>query len=138
MTNVRPCRTVSSPPSAVLHFCRVEDPLRLLPLLLLLACQRGGSHGLDTTTAADLSSVGPSSSRPMDSASGTVDTYVSADTGGWSSGPPTGLNGTPPETSIPLLSSFSATNRDGEDKGPTDLMGSPTVMWFYPAAATGG
>ena len=121
----------------MLDFWGMEDPLRLLPVLLLLACQGGDSPGVDTTTAADRFSTGTSSSAPMDSASGTVDTYLYADTGGWTS-PATGLNGTPPETPIPLLASFSATNRDGEDTGPTDLMGSPTVMWFYPAAATGG
>lgn len=33
---------------------------------------------------------------------------------------------------------FSATNSDGAARDREDLLGHPTVMWFYPAAATAG
>jgi hypothetical protein len=33
---------------------------------------------------------------------------------------------------------FTATNMDGTARTEADLVGHPTVMWFYPAAATGG
>jgi len=33
---------------------------------------------------------------------------------------------------------FVATNRDGTSRGRDDLVGDPTVMWFYPAAGTSG
>jgi hypothetical protein len=47
------------------------------------------------------------------------------------------LNGDVPDEALPLPS-FSATNRDGSARGPDDLRGHPTVMWFYPAAGTSG
>lgn len=47
------------------------------------------------------------------------------------------LNGTPPEEPIPLPS-FAATNRDGSARSRDDLLGHPTVMWFYPLAASAG
>jgi hypothetical protein len=33
---------------------------------------------------------------------------------------------------------FSALNQKGEQRGRDDLLGHPTVLWFYPAAATAG
>jgi hypothetical protein len=36
------------------------------------------------------------------------------------------------------LPSFAARNLDGADRGPDDLRGQPTVLWFYPAAGTYG
>ena len=33
---------------------------------------------------------------------------------------------------------FAATNYDGAARDAEDLLGHPTVMWFYPAAATAG
>lgn len=33
---------------------------------------------------------------------------------------------------------FTATNLDGAARDREDLLGHPTVMWFYPAAATAG
>ena len=47
------------------------------------------------------------------------------------------LNGTPPEEPIPLPT-FAATNRDGSARTRDDLLGHPTVMWFYPLAASAG
>ena len=47
------------------------------------------------------------------------------------------LNGVIPgfELSAP---SFAATNMDGTSRGRADLMGHPTVLWFYPLAETPG
>jgi hypothetical protein len=47
------------------------------------------------------------------------------------------LNGTVPDTALPAPE-FVATNRDGGARAREDLLGHPTVMWFYPAAATAG
>ena len=47
------------------------------------------------------------------------------------------LNGSWPEEAVPLPS-FTALNRDGSERGPQDLTGHLTVMWFYPAAGTFG
>jgi hypothetical protein len=47
------------------------------------------------------------------------------------------LNGDVPDDPPPLPE-FSATNSDGAARSREDLLGHPTVMWFYPAAATAG
>jgi len=36
------------------------------------------------------------------------------------------------------LPAFTATNSDGEARGPPNLEGNPTVLWFFPAAGTYG
>ena len=50
---------------------------------------------------------------------------------------PDALNRTVPDVATPAPE-FVATNRDGAGRAREDLLGHPTVMWFYPAAATGG
>ena len=50
---------------------------------------------------------------------------------------PTGLYGHAPAAPI-AAPPFTATNRDGAPRGPDALLGHPTVLWFYPAAATAG
>lgn len=37
-----------------------------------------------------------------------------------------------------VVPDFTATAHDGELRTRADLLGKPTVMWFYPAAATFG
>lgn len=48
-----------------------------------------------------------------------------------------GLYGSPPEAALPAPT-FRATADDGTARTRDDLLGHPTVMWFYPAATTGG
>ena len=50
---------------------------------------------------------------------------------------PSGLYGTAPVAPVPAPE-FSATNRDGGVRTRDALVGHPTVIWFYPAAATAG
>ncbi|MCB9672527.1 MAG: hypothetical protein H6736_11725 [Alphaproteobacteria bacterium] len=50
---------------------------------------------------------------------------------------PGGLHGTAPAEALPLPV-FSATANDGTTRGPEALQGHVTVMWFLPAANTGG
>lgn len=50
---------------------------------------------------------------------------------------PDALHGTVPDEALPAPD-FVATNRDGSARAREDLLGHPTVMWFYPAAATAG
>jgi len=45
--------------------------------------------------------------------------------------------GLPPPTAT-LLPAFTATSHDGQTRGPDDLRGKPTALWFYPAANTPG
>ena len=50
---------------------------------------------------------------------------------------PSGLNGTEPDAPV-ALPTFTALNYDGTERGPADLQGHPTVVWFYPFAQTYG
>ena len=50
---------------------------------------------------------------------------------------PSGTNGTIPNDALEAPD-FAATNRDGGSRDREDLLGHPTVMWFYPAAGTYG
>ena len=47
------------------------------------------------------------------------------------------LNGDVPTDPV-SLPEFAATNMDGSSRSREDVLGHPTVMWFYPAAATAG
>jgi len=47
------------------------------------------------------------------------------------------LHGTQPGEALEAPD-FTAWNSDGEERSKPDLIGHPTVVWFYPAAATGG
>ena len=50
---------------------------------------------------------------------------------------PEGLSGTVPDSSLPAPE-FQATSNDGSSRGPEDLIGQPTVVWFFPLAGTYG
>lgn len=50
---------------------------------------------------------------------------------------PSALHGQPPAATT-HLPDFRATNRDGQARTRDDLIGTPTVVWFYPSAATSG
>ncbi len=101
-----------------------------LPLSLLLAC--GGDKG--ATHTGEPSETGSPDTHEPEETGHSGETGETGETGDTAIA---SLHGSPPEESIPLPD-FSATNRDGTGRGPEDLVGSPTVMWFYPAAATGG
>lgn len=47
------------------------------------------------------------------------------------------LNGTIPAECLPP-GDFEVSADNGETRGPENLIGQPTVMWFYPAAGTPG
>ena len=96
-------------------------PARML-LSLLLAC--AGSTPADKA----LADTGPAD-----------DTAADTDTTGDTDGDtlPDGLNGTAPRAAI-SLPTFVARNQYGEDRSEADVLGRPTVMWFYPAAGTYG
>ncbi len=93
-----------------------------MTLLTLLACTSGApdpSH--DSGVTADSGSAADSD----DSGDGTpVDTAKELN-GEWATD----------RTAAP---EFVATNRDRSDRSRVDLIGHPTVVWFYPAAGTSG
>jgi cytochrome oxidase Cu insertion factor (SCO1/SenC/PrrC family) len=77
---------------------------------------------------------------PGDGAAGDPDVAASGDPIDGSVAPPDVqlvLNGTPPITPKPAID-FTVTNRDGTTRTKADLLGHPTVIWFYPAAFTSG
>ncbi|MEZ4238404.1 MAG: hypothetical protein R3F59_20085 [Myxococcota bacterium] len=51
---------------------------------------------------------------------------------------PDGLHGVPPDENLPLPDFSEVVSRDGTLASPQDLVGKPTILWFYPAAFTGG
>jgi hypothetical protein len=48
------------------------------------------------------------------------------------------LNGTVPPAALPVPAFSDVVNQDALARTQADLVGHPTVMWFYPAAATAG
>lgn len=74
---------------------------------------------------------------PQDS---TADTNNTVDTGPFDTGPfdTTGLNGeeVDPRLDAPVFDQVLA--NDGSARTQADLIGHPTVIWFYPAAGTYG
>mgnify|MGYP003394758300 CR=1 FL=1 len=64
-----------------------------------------------------------------DSADSNLDTNVDTST--------EGLNGEWPASAVPAPE-FEAKNMDGSTRSKPDLVGHPTVVWFYPLAGSGG
>ena len=96
--------------------------MSILPFHLLLACtDPAPSHNpaadadVDTDTDSDADS----------------DSDADTDTGVYV------FNGTVPDSVIPAPE-FEAQNTDGSTRSRPDLIGHPTVIWFYPAATTSG
>lgn len=50
---------------------------------------------------------------------------------------PTELHGARPAAEV-VLPEFAAVNERGEARTKADLVGHPTVLWFFPAAGTPG
>ena len=92
-----------------------------MTLLLLASCAFTEAPATASDSAADSGPLADSS----DTAEGTeVDTA-------------TNLNGEWATERTPAPE-FVATNRDGSARSRSDLIGHPTVIWFYPAAGTSG
>ncbi|MCB9761769.1 MAG: hypothetical protein H6739_18145 [Alphaproteobacteria bacterium] len=105
-----------------------------MPLLLmaLLGCTPKTSPADDSAVAVDTSADDSAvdDSGAADDSGAVVDTSdTSID---WD-----GLHGERPSEPLPLPD-FVATSHDGSARGPDDLRGHPTVMWFFPSAGTFG
>jgi len=93
----------------------------MLPLLLLgLGCSSPDT-ALDTDQTEDTDEAVDTDEPPL-----TIDT-----------GSAGGLTGTIPEEAL-AAPEFSATNLDSTERSQVDLIGHPTVIWFYPLANTPG
>ncbi|MEZ4238403.1 MAG: hypothetical protein R3F59_20080 [Myxococcota bacterium] len=51
---------------------------------------------------------------------------------------PDGLHGDPASDNLALPTFDEVVSRDGSPASNADFLGRPTVLWFYPAAMTGG
>ena len=92
--------------------------MRIYTLLAATACSSGAVKE-DIPAAADTSA-------PGDTASSEATVL-----------PESGLNGSVATETLPLPA-FTATSHDGGSRGPEDLRGHPTALWFFPAAGTYG
>ena len=90
--------------------------------LLFLACQRP-SDSIKTPSESSASTDSNDSNSTHDSDG--IDIL------------PSGLHGEAPAENLPLPE-FSATAMNGQPRSQPDLLGHPTVIWFYPAANTSG
>ena len=96
----------------------------------------GGTDGADGSEGGDGSTDGGDGS--TDGADGSTDGADGAD--GSTDGADGGGSeffGEAPDEALPAPD-FFATNRDGGARSRADLLGHPTVIWFYPAAASAG
>jgi hypothetical protein len=123
----------------------MRSPL-LLAFSLALGCaaskdDSGAAAGVDgASDGADGASDGADGA--SDGADGASDGADGASDGadGASDGADGGgdrLNGDTPDGDVPAPT-FTAANRDGSARSREDLLGQPTVMWFYPLAASAG
>lgn len=106
--------------------CRLSHALLLVPAL---ACGPGDPGPTD----------GSGDDPPADT--GPVDTLALGDphdTGPSDDTDSLDLHGRRPAEPVPLLDPFTATAHTGATRGPIDLRGQATVLWFFPAAATSG
>ena len=93
-----------------------------------------GTDGVDGSDGSD-GADGSDGSDGSDGTDGTDGSDGSDGADGSDGGSAT--NGTPPDRAVPAPD-FVATNRDGTGRDREDLLGHPTVIWFYPAAGTAG
>lgn len=88
----------------------------MIPLILFFACASSEKENSDTQEDTLEQEDTAETTEPVD---------------------PSTLNGIPPEQEKPLME-FSALNSDGSTRDESNINGSPTVMWFFPAADTPG
>ena len=99
----------------------------LLSMAALLVSCTGTSPGTDKSSGGE----------GTDTDEGTGSGGGQTDTSGWSLDTGASYNGCFPDASIPVPE-FRAINRDGAARDREELLGHPSVMWFFPAAGTPG
>jgi hypothetical protein len=94
----------------------------------------GGADTPDLVAAAP--DAAPADGAPLDVPPdpGAADVAAVRDGRVW----PEGLHGTRIVESRPLPAFTQVVDHTGRAVGPADLLGAPTVLWFYPAASTSG
>ncbi len=114
--------------------------MRRAALLLVAAIGSGvGCAGADEVeplihpSTSSHSTAPPTTDPDPDPDPSSTDTYV--DTG---SGSSTGLHGVVPAVALPLPTFTEVIAMDSTARTSANLVGQPSVVWFYPAAFTGG
>lgn len=103
--------------------------LATLSLLVTLGCasQKDDAGATDSAGSTTHASDTADSGDPDDSGGSSTTSVVDEDS----------LNGTVPDDPV-NLPEFAATNSDGAARSREDVLGDPTVIWFFPAAGTYG
>jgi hypothetical protein len=110
----------------------------MLLSLLLFACSgdhsdsQDGDGDADTDADSDSDSDADSDSDTDSDSDSDSDSDTDTDTD-----TDVSFNGTVPDVPV-SAPEFDATNLDGSARHRDDLLGHATVMWFYPAAFSGG
>jgi hypothetical protein len=106
----------------------------MLLSVFLLACSGNGADSHAGEGDADTDSDSDSDSDADTDSDSDSDTDSDSDS---DTDTDVSFNGTVPDDPI-SAPEFVATNRDGSARDRGDLLGHPTVVWFYPGAFTSG
>ncbi|MEQ1567660.1 MAG: hypothetical protein ABMA64_18605 [Myxococcota bacterium] len=114
----------------------------MIVLVLALGCDGGGSSTDDTNAFTTWQSHHDTETVVDTQTVTDTDTETTpgptTDTAPGTTTLPEGLYGTAPPVNLPVPTFTQVLAMDGTTRSSADLVGHPTVMWFYPAAATGG
>ncbi len=108
--------------------------MRLLTIALglLAGCGKSADDPEDTTLTASDTDPADTDTTPGTTTTTTDTGTAPVDTG------PFELHGTRPAVALAPIDFTDVVNQDVELRSKADLLGHPTVMWFYPAASTAG
>ena len=109
--------------------------MRLVLMLALLVASAGSIACDDDDASSDGDADTDADGDSDTDTDGDTDTDTDGDTD--SDIDTDALHGTQPDQALEAPD-FTAWNSDGAERSKPDLIGHPTVVWFYPAAATGG
>lgn len=109
--------------------------MRLVLMMALLAASGGTVACDDDDGSSDGDADGDSDTDTDGDTDGDTDADTDGDTD--TDTDTEALHGTQPDEALGAPD-FTAWNSDGAERSKPDLIGHPTVVWFYPAAATGG
>jgi len=100
--------------------------MRTLPLILAMACGPASTEAPGDSEDTDLITFEGDDDDDTTTDTDTSETVLTGD-----------FNGTEPGVVI-AAPTFDALNRDDTPRSRDDLLGHPTVMWFFPLAGTPG
>jgi hypothetical protein len=111
--------------------------LLVTALALLIGCGEPDDTSPDGLTLPEGHTGTTADTDTTDTDTTTTASTETADTATGTTTTPT-LNGEVPAVALPVPTFTEVLAMDGTSRSSTDLVGQPTVLWFYPAAGTGG